>query len=82
MKSAGVALVFSISLFFVPDFLPHQEITFLDVGQGDCTLVRNGRKNLLFDTGGSIKNDLATECLIPYFQKRKIRAIDAVILTH
>ncbi len=82
MKKNGIVLSISISLFFVPDYLPHQEVTFLDVGQGDCTLVRNGRKNILFDTGGSIKNDLAKECLIPYFQKRKIRSIDAVILTH
>ena len=81
-KKRAIKISLVSLLFFVPDCLPHQEIIFLDVGQGDATLIRNGRANILFDTGGSIKNDRAKECLIPYFRKRKIRSLDAVVITH
>lgn len=79
-----IALVFSISVSFVfiPDFLKHNEVTFIDVDQGDATLVRKGRTNVLIDTGGKMNVDLAKECLIPYFHKRKISSLDAVIITH
>ncbi len=57
-------------------------IRFIDVGQGDATLIQIKNKNYLFDTGGNIKVDLATECLIPYFNKIGISKLDAVFITH
>lgn len=74
----------SISLLvnLIPDFRNHTEIVFIDVGQGDCTLIRHRQYNLLIDTGGKVSTDLAKECLIPYFRKRKIRKIDSVLITH
>lgn len=63
-------------------FLPHEEVTFIDVDQGDSTLLRSGNTNILIDTGGRNDVDLAKECLIPYFHKRKIYTLDALILTH
>ena len=71
-----------LGLSVLPDFSNHEEIHFIDVGQGDATLVRHGRSNLLIDTGGDVHNDLATDCLIPYFQSLKITRIDAVLITH
>lgn len=67
---------------FLPDPFSHEEVHFVDVGQGDCTLVRHGRSAILIDTGGSTKDDLATEALIPYLESMKIRKVDAVLLTH
>lgn len=58
------------------------EIHFIDVGQGDATLVRHGAKNYLFDTGGDASIDIASEALIPYFRRLKIYRIDAVFITH
>ncbi len=78
--SFGLALLTSIH--FIPDFTSHYEVTFIDVDQGDCTLIRNGRSNILIDTGGKKNVDLAKECLVPYFRKRKITSLDAVIITH
>jgi len=57
-------------------------IRFIDVGQGDATLIQIKNKNYLFDTGGNIQVDLATECLIPYFNKIGISSLDAVFITH
>lgn len=79
---AAFSLALVTSFLFVPDVLPHQEITFLDVDQGDSTLVRYRRTNILIDTGGKKNVDLATECLIPYFRSQKISSLDAVLLTH
>ena len=70
------------STLFIPDYFNNYEVHFVDVDQGDCTLIRNKRTNLLIDTGGLVNTDLAKECLIPYFNKLKINKIDSVILTH
>ena len=57
-------------------------IHFINVGQGDSTLIRHRRTNVLIDTGGQLSFDVATEVLIPYFKKLNIQSLDAVILTH
>ncbi|MCI2068260.1 MAG: ComEC/Rec2 family competence protein [Bacilli bacterium] len=67
---------------FLPDFQTHAEVIFLDVGQGDSTLIRSGRENILIDTGGNTSMDLAQECLIPFFRKEKIYSLDLVLTTH
>lgn len=79
---AIAALSLTVLVSLVPDYLPKTELDFIDVGQGSSTLVRTGRENILIDTGGNIRIDLATETLIPYFRARKIRKLDAVIITH
>ncbi len=81
-KIVSVSLALLTSVLFVPDFTSHYEVTFIDVDQGDSTLIRYGRKNILIDTGGKKNIDLAKECLVPYFRKRKINSLDAVIITH
>lgn len=81
-KVSSVALGLFTSTIFIPDYSNHYEVHFIDVDQGDCTLIRNKQNNLLIDTGGLVNTDLAKEGLIPYFNKLKIRKIDYVILTH
>ena len=58
------------------------EVSFINVGQGDSTLIRDRNKTYLIDTGGLTYTDLATNNLIPFFKKNRIYSIDAVILTH
>ena len=58
------------------------EVNFISVGQGDCTLVRNKNKTVLIDTGGLTYMDVANESLVPYLRKKRIYKIDAVIITH
>lgn len=66
----------------IPYNIPTYEVHFIDVGQGDATLVRDGKKNYLIDTGGNVYTDLATRCLIPYFHSLRINKIDKVYITH
>ena len=59
-----------------------QEVSFINVGQGDATLVRRDDVSILIDTGGSKHKDIAKEVLIPYFRKNRIYDLDAIIITH
>lgn len=58
------------------------EVSFVNVGQGDCTLIRHHQKTVLIDTGGLTYNDIANGTLIPYLRKKRIYKIDAVFITH
>ena len=59
------------------------KIYFVDVGQGDCTLiVTNTNKTILIDGGGSESYDVGKNVLVPYLYNRKINTIDYVIISH
>jgi competence protein ComEC len=59
---------------------PHLQIEFLDVGQGDATLLRfPGGWTLLVDCGGE---ESARFELLPSLIRRGIRRIDALLITH
>ena len=59
-----------------------KEVNFINVGQGDCTLVRDHNKVALIDTGGLTYTDIANDVLVPYLKKKRIYKIDMVIITH
>ena len=70
-------------LFAIPIEQPiSSEVNFINVGQGDCTLIRDRGKVTLIDTGGLTYMDVANDSLIPYLRKKKIYKIDAVFITH
>lgn len=56
------------------------EIHFIDVGQGDCTLIRTGDAVILVDTG-DLKKDI-TQGIVSYLQALGINKIDYLFLTH
>jgi competence protein ComEC len=59
-------------------------LTFVSVGQGDCTLVEYpGGHVMLIDGGGlSATFDVGERILAPLLLRRKIRTVDTVLLTH
>ena len=58
------------------------EVNFINVGQGDCTLIRNRNRVVLIDTGGLTYMDVANDSLVPFLRKKRIYQIDTVIITH
>ena len=73
----------SLILYLSPiNNLISEEVCFINVGQGDSTLIRKGNTVVLIDTGGLTYMDLAKESLIPFFKKKRIYKIDMVITTH
>jgi competence protein ComEC len=62
---------------------PKLRVTFFDVGQGDAALLEFPRGRLLIDAGPLQENyDAAERVLLPYFQRRGVRQLDAVVITH
>ena len=54
-------------LLFVLRPTPENSVTFLDVGQGDCILVRTASgENFLFDCGSSSRSGVGKYLLLPY----------------
>lgn len=65
------------------------EINFIDVGQGDCTLVTTPcGKNLLIDAGGSPywmgedRWDPGENVVVPYLMENSIKTLDMLIVSH
>lgn len=62
------------------------KINFIDVGQGDCTLIRTIQgKNILIDAGGCRDNteyDIGKNTVLPYLLHRKINKIDYMMISH
>ncbi len=54
------------------------EVHFLDVGQGDCTLIKSGDAVMLIDTG----DDSQGTKIQNYLNKQGIKKLDYLILTH
>lgn len=84
MMKISFTLFFLLNIYY---FIPVQnllvdEVSFINVGQGDATLIRRKSTAILIDTGGSVYKDLATESLIPYLKKQRIYDIDLLITTH
>jgi len=83
MALSGAVLVLSLAFFFAPN--KRAEISFLDVGQGDCALIRlRSGKTILIDGGGTYDNrfDIGRRIVAPYLWNTGIRTIDLVILSH
>ena len=66
-------------------FIFNQTITYLDVGQGDSSvIILPHGKTVLIDTGGLFNSNysLAKNKIIPYLNSKGINRIDVLILTH
>ena len=85
-------LLLMILISFKPFFNTNDRIYYLDIKQGDSTLIISNNKSILIDTGGIIKqedeewkkNDKNTMIMsiIPFFKSIGIRKIDYLIITH
>lgn len=59
------------------------ELTFVDVGQGDCIYVSEpGGKCILIDGGSSDKSDVEEYQILPFLKYRGVSVLDAVFVTH
>lgn len=94
-RVAGVSLLI-IGLFFLTKHPLENEITMLDVGQGESIFLRDVTgKAILIDVGGKAESDKKIEkwqekattsnaqrTLIPYLKSRGVAKIDQLILTN
>lgn len=86
LKKVFVLISCVIILFSFLKFRQRElKVYFVDVGQGDCTLiVTPNNKKILIDGGGSLSEeyDIGKSILQPYLLDRKIKTIDFLIISH
>ena len=59
------------------------EITFLDVGQGDCIYIRSGTgKSYLIDGGSTSKSKVGEYQITPFLKSKGVSSLEAVFVTH
>ena len=59
------------------------EITFVDVGQGDCIWIESPEgRHYLIDAGSTSENNLAQYTLIPFLKHMGTETLEAVFITH
>ena len=85
-KIMFISIIVFISIFLIFFVRKHDlKIFFIDVGQGDCTLiVTPNNKKILIDGGGSENSefDVGESILKPYLLDRKIMKLDYIIISH
>ena len=84
LSKCVAVLMLSVLMAILINKIPHDlKIYFIDVGQGDCTLiVTPNDKTILIDGGGSETYDVGENILVPYLLDRKIKKVDYVIISH
>jgi competence protein ComEC len=87
-KFCAVLLLLPLIFWPLPRLAPGTlRVTVLDVGQGQAVLLETAQHRLLYDAGprygfGKAADDAARRALLPYFARRGITALDALILSH
>ena len=82
---ASSILLIIFSSIFICCFPKTLKIYFVDVGQGDCTLIKTPtNKHILIDGGGSEFGnfDVGESTLLPYLLDRRITTIDYMLISH
>ena len=96
IKRLAVLSLLVTGLFFLTKYPLENEITMLDVGQGESIFLRDVTgKTILIDVGGKVESDKKIEkwqekattsnaqrSLIPYLKSRGVAKIDQLILTN
>lgn len=84
ITSVGITLI--IASFYIPagwDNPGRLKVVFLDVGQGDCILLKTpGGKFIMVDGGGSMFYDVGNLKVLPYLHRCSINELFMVINTH
>lgn len=87
-KPVKIFLVLIIIVYVVSSIKINKDlkIHFVDVGQGDSTLICTpSGKNILIDGGGNQnpdKYDVGEKVLLPYLLDRRIKKLDYIIISH
>ncbi|MCI8565822.1 MAG: DNA internalization-related competence protein ComEC/Rec2 [Lachnospiraceae bacterium] len=83
MLSLALCLLLLPPVLLCPLPVPALTVTFLDVGQGDCALLRTpDGTTILIDGGSSDIQNAAANRLIPFLESQAVDFLDYVFLSH
>ncbi len=85
IKIVNIFLIISIIVNGIAIYINDDiEVHFIDVGQGDACLIRDGSKNYLIDTGGDVMKgqNVGKNISLPYLKKLGIKKIDSLFISH
>ncbi|MEW6540469.1 MAG: DNA internalization-related competence protein ComEC/Rec2 [Bacillota bacterium] len=89
MLGVGLSLVFAFLIWPTqPSGRDHLEVHFLDVGQGDCTLIRTGTGATVLVDAGGWRGEVAGEpgagekVVVPYLRRIGVYEINILVITH
>ena len=84
-----ILIIIILLLEITQKFKPTSKVTFLDVGQGDSTVIQSPYQqcNIVVDTGGKVSftgqsTSIFDQTLKPYLLGEGVRQIDFLILSH
>lgn len=82
LKQKWIVMLLAVVMLLCP--LPQKmQVTFLDVGQGDCIhILSNSGKNYLIDGGSSNVSQVGKYRILPYLKYIGTRELEAVFVTH
>jgi len=74
LSASVIILLYKPSVLFTVDMV--------DVGQGDCILIRNRQLNMLFDGGSSDINNVGEKRIYPLLKSYAVKQLDYVFVSH
>lgn len=78
-----ILLIISMTITYRETDRDYLKISFIDVGQGDSTLIQTPEnKNILIDGGGNENYDIGKNVLIPYLLSKKVNKLHYIIISH
>ena len=83
-KRIYIVLIVLFIHYLYPIIINNNFIEFIDVGQGDSTIIHYSNKTILIDTGGIVgsNNSIVKNTTINILKQKGIKKIDYLVLTH
>ena len=82
-KQFGMGIVLAVIILCLPHKINGMELTFLDVGQGDCIFMENKNgTTYLIDCGSSDESKVGTHRFKPFMKAKGNRKLDYMMITH
>ena len=76
-----INILLIIIFYFIGMYVIYPRVYYIDVGQGDSSLIRYKNKNILIDTGGRYNKEIYKDSIL-FFKSLGVKKIDYLIITH